>query len=141
MTIDFASINYLAVLTAAFATFMLGGLWYTAILGRQRLALLGWDDQKVAAAQKRMPPPVFFTIMFACYVLVALVMALLAGALGVDSLTEGLMLGAIVWAGFALAIGLTGHIAADVKHGVFGIDAAFQLIFLLLMGAIIGAWR
>lgn len=141
MSIDFGSINYWAVLAAAFATFMLGGLWYTAFFGQKRVALLGWSEQKVAEAQKRTPPPVFFSVMIVAYLATAFILAVLANASGVDTLGEGLVLGLLAWLGFALAIGATGHIAADVSHGVFGIDLTFQLVFLLMMGAIIGAWR
>ncbi len=141
MTIDFGSINYWAVIVAAFATFMLGGLWYTALFGKARVALLGWNEQQLAEAQKRMPPAMFFTVMIVAYLVTALILAILASATGVNTLAGGLLLGALLWAGFALTIGATGHVSFDHKHGVFGIDAAFQLVFLLLMGAIIGAWQ
>ncbi len=141
MAIDLAGINYWAVLVAALGTFLLGGLWYTALFGRQRIALLGWNEQKLAEVQKRMPPPIFFSIMIVAYLLTALIFAVIAGAAGVDTLEEGLLLGLLIWAGFALAIGATGHISFDHRHGIFGIDALFQLVFLLLMGAIIGAWQ
>ncbi len=43
-SIDFKAINYWAVLVSAVATFLVGGLWYTALFGKQRTELLGYSD-------------------------------------------------------------------------------------------------
>jgi hypothetical protein len=43
-SIDFKAIDYWAVLVSAVATFLVGGLWYTALFGKQRTELLGYSD-------------------------------------------------------------------------------------------------
>jgi len=48
MKLDLAHINYWAVLVAALATFMLGGLWYTALFGKAWARLSGYSDAKLA---------------------------------------------------------------------------------------------
>lgn len=141
MKLDLASVNYLAVLVAALATFMIGGAWYTALFGKLWQRLNGFSEEKMRAMQAKTPPPVFFGTLFACYLLVALVVALLVGALDIRGAGSGALLGLLLWLGPAAAIGMTGQIASDKPLGVFYIDASYQLIYLPLIGAILGAWR
>lgn len=47
---DLSSINWLAVIVAAFSSFMLGGLWYSPVLfARQWLAASGVDEAQAKA--------------------------------------------------------------------------------------------
>lgn len=62
-------------------------------------------------------------------------------AIGVASLSDGVLLGFLLWLGVALPIGITAWIASNRPFGAFAIDFAYQLVFLLMVGAILGAWR
>ena len=66
------------------------------------------------------------------------VIAVLASAAGIASWTDGLVLGLLLWLGFAAAIGLTAWVASDRPLGGYAIDWGYQLVFLPMMGAIIG---
>lgn len=138
LSIDFMAINYWAVLVSAVATFLVGGLWYTALFGKQRTQLLGYSDavlQEMAKGAART-----FLTLFLCYVVVAFVVAILFSVLGVESAGQGAQWGLLLWLGLAATIGLTGNITTTIPLGVFFIDAGYQLVFLVLTGAVIGAW-
>jgi hypothetical protein len=141
MTIELSGINWLAVLVAAVATFFLGGLWYGALFKKPWQRLHGYSDEQVKAMQKARPPAVFFGVMIASYLVLAFVVALLARVAGVSSVGAGAALGLLLWIGPAMAIGATAWIASDKPLGAFAIDWAYQLVFLVMMGAIIGGWR
>ena len=141
MTIELSGINWWAVLVAGVATFFLGGLWYTALFGKLWQRLHGYSDEKLKAMQKAHPPPVFFGVMIASYLVLAFVVALIARAAGVSSAGAGATLGLLLWVGPALAIGATAWIASDKPIAAFAIDWAYQFVFLVMMGAIIGGWR
>lgn len=141
MTIDLGTINWWAVLVAGLAAFFVGGLWYQALFGKLWVRLHGYSPEKVKAMQAAKPPALFFGGMIAAYVLLAVVMALLAHACGTAGWSGGATLGFLVWLGPALAIGFTAWLASDRVIGVFLIDWAYQLVFLVMMGAIIGGWR
>lgn len=141
MNIALEGINWWAVLVAAVATFFLGGLWYGALFKEAWVRLHGYTPEKVKAMQARHPPPLFFSVMLAAYLVVAAVIAVLASAAGIASWTDGLVLGLLLWLGFAAAIGLTAWVASDRPLGGYAIDWGYQLVFLPMMGAIIGAWR
>ncbi len=139
LSIKFGAINYWAVLVAAVATFMLGAVWYTALFGSQRRQLLGYTEEQLK--QMEQAAPVTFTVLFLCYVIVVFVMAILFSALGVESAGQGAQWGFLLWLGLAAAIGLTGNITTTIPLGVFLIDAGYQLVFLVMTGAIVGAWH
>jgi hypothetical protein len=60
---------------------------------------------------------------------------------GVGSALGGAKLGLVLWVGFALTIGLTAWVYSDKPVTTYLIDAGYQLVYLLIMGAIIGGWR
>lgn len=141
MKIDLAGVNWIAVLVAAAATFVLGGLWYTALFGKLWQKLNGYSAEKVKAMQKARPPQVFFGVMIGSYLILAAVLGILFHSFGVASAGTGAAVGGLIWLGPAAAIGMTSWIASDKHIGVYAIDLLYQLVFLLMMGAILGGWR
>jgi hypothetical protein len=71
-----STLNWLAVLTAAFSTFMLGGLWYGPLFGRVWMRASGMTEEKAKLGS----PVKIFGISFA--------LQLVAAALGVIFLFE-----------------------------------------------------
>jgi len=141
MELNFSAINWLAVLVAGGATFMLGGLWYTALFGKLWQRLHGYSDEKLKEMQAKKPPPVFFGVMIASYLLLAAVMAVMAATFHISTAGAGAMLGVLLWIGPAATIGMTSWLASDKHLGIYGIDLLYQLVFLPMMGAIIGWWQ
>lgn len=134
------NVNWLAVLVAALATFFLGGVWYT-LLGKVWQAAHGYTDADVTNMKALRPPPVFFGGMIVSYAIMAVAVALLFSWLGVGCVATGLQTGFLLWLGVALPIGVTSWLASSKKFTATAIDLAYQLAFLLMTGAILGAWR
>jgi hypothetical protein len=140
MPFHLAGVNYLAVLVSALVAFLVGGLWYTALFGKLWVKLHGYTPEHVKEMQVRRPPPAFFGGMIASYVLLALVLALLLSGFQEKTVLTGVALGALLWAGPTAAIAFTGHLAGDKPLLLYLIDAGCPLVYLVLMGAILGAW-
>jgi hypothetical protein len=140
-SLHLGEINWWAVFVAAIATFLLGGLWHTALFGKLWQKLQGYSDEKLQAMRVNRPPAVFFSVMIVSYLVLAGAVALLFGLFGVRSAFQGAWVGFLLWLGPTAAIAMTGHIASDKPFGAYLIDASFQLIYLIMMGAIIGGWR
>ncbi len=134
-------INWLAVLVAGFATFMLGGVWYTALFGKAWQAAHGFSDETVKKVQAQMNPAKFFGGMFVCYLVVALGMAIAGQWCGIHTLAGGAEMGLVVGLLIGTPIVLTNHMPSMVKPAGFFIDAAYSLIYCVLIGAILGAWH
>lgn len=137
---DFSTINWLAVAVATLASFALGALWYSPILFSkiwQREVGLSDEDLKGANLAK---------IFGTCLLLTAVM------AFGMAMMIQGHGKGSIDWKGGMLHgvfIGLC-FVAATIGINylyqrksflLWIIDAGYQVCFLMLMGAILGAWQ
>jgi Protein of unknown function (DUF1761) len=132
-------INYLAVIVATVAAFALGGLWYSPLLfARQWVKAHGYTEERVKEMQKTAGKA--YVISAFCQLLIALALAVIAGYLHLDHLVQGLKLGFLGWAGFALPLGRMANVFSDKPITVFYIDTGYQLVYLIVMGAIIGSW-
>jgi hypothetical protein len=140
MPIDFSRINWLAVMTAAFATFMLGGIWYTALFGKLWQRLHSYSDDQLAQMRRNRPPPVFFGVMILGYMVMALTTAMIVTGLDARSWMTGAAIGLVLWAG-VLAVQATGHVASNKPWSALWLDAAYQLIYLTMTGAIAAGWK
>jgi hypothetical protein len=140
-TINWNELNWLAIAVAGFTTFMLGGVWYTALFGKAWQTAHGFSDETVKQVRAQMSPAKFFGGMFLCYLIVSLGLAILLQWSGVHTLVGGAMLGAIVGLLIVGPIVLTNHLPSMVKPAGFFIDATYSLIYCALIGAILGAWR
>jgi hypothetical protein len=135
-----AEVNYLAILVAALAAFVLGAIWYSPVLfGRLWLKAQGWGPERMD--EMRHDVGRSYGISFVCYLVMASVLAMLFSFAGFLGAVDGLWLGFLCWLGFAATIGLTRHLFSDKPISLYLIDAAYQLAYLLAMGAIIGMWR
>ena len=74
-------------------------------------------------------------------VFIALAMAVIAGYLHLALFVQGLKLGLLAWGGFALPLGLMAIMFTGRKMTVFLIDTGYQLVYLLVIGAIISIWH
>ncbi|MEL6374149.1 MAG: DUF1761 domain-containing protein [Pseudomonadota bacterium] len=134
---DFAGLNYLAVLLAAVVAFMFGGAWY-GILGKRWMAAVG----KTEADLKEGPPlPVIMIGTFVAQLLMAWVLAGLIGHLGQDQVTlaNGLISAGFVWVGFIVTTIGVNHAYQGQRLALTVIDTLHWLGVLLIQGAIIGA--
>ncbi|MEO7353764.1 MAG: DUF1761 domain-containing protein, partial [Gemmatimonadales bacterium] len=76
----------------------------------------------------------------AAMVLMAAVFAIFLAHLGADSWQDGAGWGFHAWLGFALPLGLIANLYSDKKFATFVIDSGYQLVYICVMGAILGRW-
>lgn len=133
-------INYLAVVVATVAAFALGGLWYSPLLfAKMWVAAHGYTEEQVNAMQKGAGKA--YGVSLVCQWLIALAIAVLVGYLHLVNLSQGLKLSMLIWVGFAVPLGLMANMFTEKRITVFFIDTGYQLVYLLIMGAIITLWQ
>lgn len=133
-------VNWLAIIVAAVAAFAIGALWYSPVLfARQWMAAHGHTPEKLAAMQSSMGKTYAFS--FITYVIMAMVIALLMGLTGGSTAIQGVVLAVLAWLGFGFTIGLNTNLYSAKPAAAFMIDAGYQFVHVIVMGAIIGAWR
>jgi hypothetical protein len=129
-------VNYLAVLVAAVAAFVLGWLWYSPVLFYKPWMRLRGLDPEAAMKNAKMPGGKLVIEFARCFVL-AFVIARLMGLLGVTSWLIAIHAGFMLWIGFPLIL-LTGSVLWDnVPWKVAAIHAGDWLVKLLVIPLIV----
>jgi Protein of unknown function (DUF1761) len=133
------TINYWALLVAAVAGFMFGGVWYSQ-LSKPWLAALGKSEAELKSTGR--PMPLLFGITFVAQLVMAWVMAglLLHLAKGgiLPSARTGALTGAFCWLGFVATTLATNHGYQGQSWRLTLIDGAYWLGVLLIQGVVIG---
>ncbi len=130
-----SNINWLSVIVATIAAFILGSLWYSPVLfGKVWQKELGLSDEKIKNANIA----VIFGTSFVLEFIAALVLEMF---LGPDAnLITGIIAGALVGiAWIATAIG-TNYLFSRKSFRLFLIDSGYFIVFFIVMGGILGAW-
>ena len=138
---DFAGMNYLAILVAAAVSFMFGGIWYGA-LAKPWMAAAGIDDDMMKASKEGGKTTQLMISAFVASLVMAWVLAGLIGHLGSGQVTiyNGIISGAFVWFGFVATTLVTNH-GFQMKLGRLTlIDGGHWLGVLLIQGVVIGAF-
>lgn len=132
---QFAGINYVAVVFAAAASFGFGFGYYT-LLGKPWMEALGKTREQIESDKSPRP----FVIAAAAELVIAYMLAGVMGHLGDGSIDipTGLISGAFLWFGFIATTMAVNHAFQGVKPMLTLIDTGHWLGVMLLQGLIIG---
>ena len=123
-----------SIVVAAVAAFVLSSLWYM-LLGRRLAAL------SPAYATGARPSGPVVALEFLRSLVVAAVLAVLAARSDTETWLEGAGLGLLAWVGFPLVI-LAGSVLHErYRWQLAAIHQGDWLLKLLLVAAIVSAWR
>lgn len=133
---NFALINWLAVVAAALSAFLVGGIWYSPVLFANAWMTdsnLNPDTLKAASKGRSFGMTAFFSIIMAANLATFLATPATDVTWGA---TAGFLAG--IWTFSAIAI----HSLFELKSWrLIFINGGYSLVSLTLMGAIIGWWR
>lgn len=130
-------VNYPTVILAAVAHFVLGAIWFT-VLQKPWLASVGKTlDQLSRQANATLG----YVVAFGANLIIAWVLARLMIATGRTTVAGGVGLAALLWLGFTATTMGTAFVFEARSLQAFAIIAGYPLVGMLLMGAILGAWR
>ena len=127
------TVNYMAVVTAAIAGFLVGFAWYT-VFGNVWMEALGKKKKDCK------PAPLPFIIAGVSCLLMAWMLAGLMGHLSDITVKGGVISALFVWLGFVVTTTGTNQVFHGDKPVVTAIDAGYWLAVLVVMGAILGAF-
>ena len=133
-------VNFLAVIVAAIAVFVLGWLWYSPFLFYKPWMRARGIDPAVAMAGAKMPAGKLVIELVRCIVL-AYIVAVLVTLLGVTSWMGAAHFGLVLWIGFPVIL-LTGAVLWDnIPVKVAAIHAGDWLVKLLEIPIIVSVWH
>ncbi len=128
--------NYLAVVVAAVAYFILGGLWYGVLFNKAWMAL----EQMTIEQAKSVNPAIPYVVSFLLELLIAYSLAQLCIWRNANTASRGASVGVLVWIGFVGPIALMTYMFEMRPRALYAINEFYPLAGLILMGAILGAW-
>ena len=134
---NFAGMNYLAILIAAAAGFAFGAAYYMS-LSKQWLAAVGKTKEDIAGKRSATP----FIVSIVALVVMAWILAGGIGHLGPGQVTvkNGIISGLFMWVGFVATTVAVNNAFGGRKPMLSVIDGIHWLGVLVIQGAIIGAF-
>jgi hypothetical protein len=130
--------NYLAILVAAIAYFLLEAVWFTLFMdrwlegiGRTRQWLMGTG----------MNPAFQYGTAFICAMLIATALSCVTQLTGEQTAIRGAQCGALLWLGFVATTWASEYIFEVRTFMTFFINTGITLLGMVLMGLIVGGWR
>lgn len=124
-------INWLAVIVAALASFVIGGIWYGALFAKKWQKLVGLSDEEAGKDKLRV-----FGLSFVTSLVMALTLAFFIGS-SADA-TFGTLAGFAVGFGWvAMAFGMN-YLFEHRSFALYVINAGYNVVALTVMGFIIG---
>ena len=133
--LEFSDLNPWAVAVATITGFLLGGVWYGPLFGNAWLAALG------KTAEDLEPSATPFIVSFFTSLVTAIVLAALIRSLGLVGWLDGAMLGLLAGVGFIAASMASDSAFCRWSMNLFLILAGYRVVYSIVMGAILGAWR
>jgi surface polysaccharide O-acyltransferase-like enzyme len=129
--------NYPAVVVAAIAYWVLGGVWYAALFSKPWMALEHITEEQANSMNPVLP----YVITFILNLLIAYALAQICIWRNADTAGRGASVGVLLWIGFVGPITYTTYMYEMRPKELFAINEFFPLAGLVLMGAILGAWK
>jgi hypothetical protein len=131
--------NWLAVIVATLAYFILGGIWYAQpILGKAWTRATGYE-----VGGQRPGPAIYAAPLATCF-LSTVATGMLAEATGSTTLGQGILLGLVVGVGFAVSLSALGIIFDPIRKPhpatFFVINSAYHLVGLMFAAVIVSTW-
>ncbi len=132
------NINHLAVLVAAVASFLIGGIWYSPLMFQKAwMRSSGMTDEKVKAGN----PAKTFGLSFIFAYVMAYNMAFFFGD-GTDiTAMTGLMYGFLTGFGFAFMAFAVNAMFEQKSLAYVLINGGYMVVYLSVIGLVLGAWR
>jgi len=129
-------VNWVAIVIAAIAQFIIGWVWYGPLFGKTWMSMMGMSQQSMS----REGMGKTMTLTFIGSLVTAAVLSMLVGWMGAKTLSAGIAAGFWAWLGFVATVTLGGVLFAKMSWNLYILNNAYQLVSLAVMGAILAKW-
>ncbi|HLD40497.1 MAG TPA: DUF1761 domain-containing protein [Candidatus Nanoarchaeia archaeon] len=134
-------VNYIAIMVAAVAAHVLGFLWYGPLFGKKWASMMKFTEKnKEKAKGKGMAK--LYVLSFIGSLVTAFVLSLFIGPAFdvVSGMINGAIVAALIWIGFMATKALGGVLWEEKSWKLYFLNVSYDLVSLVAMGVIIGAW-
>ena len=130
-------VNWLGVLAAAVAGFLIGGLWYGPLFGKAWQRESGLSDERIKNANM----PLIFGTTFVLNLFAAFILAHVLDTYGEPGLNLSIMIAGGISLGFVVTSLGVNYLFARASLKLFLIDSSYWLLNYIAMGAILSVMR
>jgi hypothetical protein len=130
--------NYLAIVVAAIACFLLEAGWYSFFM-KTWLSGIGRTMEWLVATGVN-PALQYGTALLSAAVMASAI-SCVTQLTGPQTAWRGIKIAALLWLGFELTSFSTEYVFEVRPWSLLGINAGYWLFGMMLMGAIVGAWK
>jgi hypothetical protein len=139
-------INYLAVLIAAVAYFMIGWVWHSVLFGKAWIKLMGFDKldkKKQQAMKKKMGRSMAFNFLTTLVTAYCMAYSVQSGAAfyHVAGVSLGLQTGFWIWLGFIATSMLNSVLWEGRPFKLYLINVGYYLASFLAVATILAVWQ
>jgi hypothetical protein len=128
--------NWLAVLCAGAAYWVLGALWYSKLFSKPWVQAIEQHGIKLQPSGMAMK----LIVTFIANLIAAIVLGRLFHQLHVVEVLRGIKIGAAVGIGFSATALTMNYVWQSPPPKLWAIDTSFHIVGCILMGAILSAW-
>jgi hypothetical protein len=132
-------LNYLAILVAAIACFLLEAGWYTFFM-QTWLNGIGRTMEWLMSPEESHPALQYGTAFISAAVIATAISSVIQ-LTGLQTALRGIKVGALLWFGLIFTTLSTEYVFEVRPLSLLGINGGFWLLGMALMGAIVGAWK
>jgi uncharacterized protein DUF1761 len=129
-------LNWVAIIVAAIIPMVLGALWYSPILFADR-----WMQAVGRTREELGDAALGYLLSAVGAFLSSYVLARIIKWAEVDDLWNGILVGLLAWVGFVATVLAVTTYFSGRPRALWLINAGYQLVALVLMGALLGAWN
>ena len=130
--------NYLAIAAAAVACFLFEAGWYSLFM---QAWLKGIGRTSEWLMSTGVNPMLQYATALISAALIAMAISCVTQLTGPQTALRGMKVAALLWLGFILTTWATEYVFEVRGYAIFAINTGFWLIGMVLMGAIVGAWK
>jgi hypothetical protein len=134
----FSHINWLAVIVAAIAYFMVGGLWYSKVLFGTKWAAIQKIDMNDPGMKKGVPAIMFYSFLLMLINVIGL--AILVARLDLTIISSGLKLGLVTGLFFSVTAISISFVYERKPLALYFISGGYQLVGNIVAAIILVAW-
>jgi hypothetical protein len=133
--VSFSSVNWLAVVVGVVFSNALGFLWYGPLFGKPWTALINKRPEEMQGS------PTMYLVTVVTSAIMMVVLNLLVVAMGGSTLLQGALAGAFIWIGVGATASYVSNLFEGRPSGLWLINAGYNLVVFVVMGAVFVVWR
>ncbi|MEO8065697.1 MAG: DUF1761 domain-containing protein [Candidatus Doudnabacteria bacterium] len=139
-------VNYWAILVCGIVSMVLGSVWYGPMFGKMFMQMVGmdkWSPGKKEEMKKEMMKSYTLTFIGSLVMAWVLTQAIIFAQSYMNTtwLNAGLMTGFISWLGFIATVSMGSVFWEGKSWKLWTLNNSYQLVQLLIFGAILGTWK